>query len=131
MTINYLAVLVAAVLSWIAGAGWYGALGKHWMAALGWRQEDLPRSMPIGPMVTSFIAEVVMAVVLSGLIAHFGGSGLKTGLISAGFCWVGFVATTIAVNNAFQKRSTTLTFIDSGHWLVVLLIQGAVLGLMA
>ena len=46
----------------------------------------------------------------------------------AGAC--GFVATTITVNNAFQKRSFALTLIDGGHWLLVLLVQGTVLGLM-
>ena len=130
MTINYIAVLVAAVISWFAGAGWYGALSKQWMAALGWDKDNLPKSMPIAPMVTSFVAELVMAFILSGLIVHMGNNGLKTGLISAALCWVGFVATTITVNNAFQKRSIALTFIDGGHWLLVLLIQGIVLGLM-
>src|SRR5262249_8244815 len=32
---NYLAIVIAAVVAWLAGAGWYMALGKTWMAALG------------------------------------------------------------------------------------------------
>ena len=31
----YLAILIAAVAAWLAGAGWYMALGKTWTAALG------------------------------------------------------------------------------------------------
>lgn len=129
MTINYLAVLVAAVASWIAGFAWYGVLGKHWMAALGWTEADVPKSMPMGPMAASFIAELVMAAMLAGLIGHFGQAGIRNGIIIGASCWVAFVATTIAVNNAFQKRPVKLTVIDSGHWLVVLLAQGVVIGL--
>ena len=32
---NYLAIVIAAVATWLFGAGWYMALGKPWMAALG------------------------------------------------------------------------------------------------
>ncbi|MSO85064.1 MAG: DUF1761 domain-containing protein [Rhodospirillales bacterium] len=122
MVLNYFAILVAAVASWIAGAVWYGVLGKQWMVALGWNPADAPKSMPVGPMITSFVAELVMALMLAGLIGHFGQAGVGIGVITGALCWLGFVVTTIAVNNAFQKRTIKLTVIDSGHWLVVLLV---------
>jgi hypothetical protein len=40
------------------------------------------------------------------------------------------VITTLAVNHAFQGSKRALTLIDGGHWLGVLLLQGAVIGLM-
>ena len=129
MTLNYVAILVAAVAGWIAGFAWYGALGKHWMAALGWTEADRPKSPPIGPLATTLVAELVMAGLLAGLIGHFGQAGIRNGVIVTAFSWLAFVAPTIAVNNAFQKRTIKLTVIDSGHWLVVLLVQGIVIGL--
>ena len=42
--------------------------------------------------------------------------------------WLGFVITTMAVNNAFRGAKPALTLIDGGHWLGVLLLQGAVIG---
>jgi hypothetical protein len=66
---------------------------------------------------------------MAGLIGHFGQAGVRNGIIVAASSWVAFVATTIVVNNAFQKRPLKLTVIDSGHWLLVLLIQGIVIGL--
>jgi hypothetical protein len=36
--------------------------------------------------------------------------------------------TSMAVNHAFQGAKRTLTLLDGGHWLGVLLIQGALLG---
>jgi len=43
-------------------------------------------------------------------------------------CWLTFVLTTVAVNNAYTFRRWTLTAIDAGHWLGVLLIIGMILG---
>src|SRR5882762_3071324 len=65
--INFLAVLVAAVAGWLVGAAWYGVLGSQWMAALG-RTEDTRRSIPVTPMIIAFIALIVMATMLAGLI---------------------------------------------------------------
>jgi hypothetical protein len=79
-------------------------------------------------MIISFVAELLMAALLAGLIGHFGAVTVKTGLIVGALCWLAFVATTIAVNNAYTGRKLALTAIDSGHWLAVLLIEGAVIG---
>jgi hypothetical protein len=44
---------------------------------------------------------------------------------------VGFVLTTILVNNLFQQRSFTLTLIDGGHWVLALVIEAVVISLLA
>ncbi len=132
MPINFMAVLAAAVASWMVGAAWYGVLAKQWMASLGWTEEDVKSpdgKMPMGPMITSFVAEIIMALVLLGVLSHMKVAGIQIALMVAFLIWLGFVVTTIAVNNAFSKRSIMLTVIDSGHWLLVLLVQGIVLGL--
>jgi hypothetical protein len=131
MTINYLAVLCAAIAAWITGAVWYTVLGNQWKAALGWSEAEIrsrKAKPPIGPMIVSFVAELVMAALLAGLIGHFGAITVKTGVIVGALCWLAFIATTIAVGNAYQGRKIALTIIDSGHWLAVLLIQGAIIG---
>ena len=134
--INYVAILAAAVAAWLAGAVWYGVLGKQWLAALGWTEADMmgpdgKRRMPLGPMILSFVAALIMAFLLSGLMAHIGRVTMRSGIISAALVWVGFVVTTIAVNNAFQRRKMMLTVIDGGHWLLALIVQGAVLGALS
>ncbi len=127
---NYLAIVLAAVVSYGFGALYYGALAKSWMTALGKSEEDLKANGNIAPFVIAIVALLVMATVLAGVMGHLGPGQvtLRNGLISAGFIWVGFVATTLAVNHAFQGARLILTLIDGGHWLAVLLIQGAVIG---
>jgi len=131
--INYVAIITASVASWLVGAVWYGVLGRQWMAALGWTENDVcgpdgKRHMPVGPMILSFIAALVMAFMLSGLMGHVGPISVRSGIISGALVWLGFAIPTMAVNNAFQKRKTALTVIDGGHWLLALIAQGAVLG---
>ncbi len=134
MSINYVSVAAAAAASWVFGAVYYGALGKRWMAALGKTKAEIEtqhgkKSPPLFALILSFAAEALMAAVLYGLIFHIaGGPNIRPSLVTAGFAWVGFVVTVLATNHAYQQAKPSLTLIDSGHWLGVLLIQGLVIG---
>ncbi|MGI9405019.1 MAG: DUF1761 domain-containing protein [Hyphomicrobiaceae bacterium] len=131
--ISYVAVLAAAVASFMFGGAWYGILAKPWMAALGKTEAEIKASgSSATPMVIAFVSQLVMAWALAGVIGHLG-SGQVTvgnGIISAFFVWLGFVVTTQVTNHAFQQQTRSLTLIDCGHWLGVLLIQGLVIGLI-
>ena len=132
--INYLAVLIAAAAGWVAGAVWYMALAKPWMAAVGTTQEKIEASKTQPgaslPFVFAFAANVIMAWVLAGVIGHLGQVTIRTGVISGAFCWLGFVITTMLVNNSFAMRNRMLLLIDGGYWLVVLALMGAIIGAM-
>jgi uncharacterized protein DUF1761 len=132
--INWVGVLVAWIASWLVHGIWYMPFGRPWMRALGWTEADIQtpdgrRRMPARAMLVSLAAELLMTLMLAGIIGHMGGPTITIGLVSGALVWLGFVVTTIAVNNAFQRRPLTLTVIDSGGWLAVLLVQGLVLGL--
>lgn len=124
--ISYLAVLVAAVAAFAFGAAWYGVLGKQWMAAVGMTEQ--PKPVPV-TFILTFICQLVMAWVLAGVIGHLGDVTVWNGLVSAAFVWAGFVLTTMLVNHRFQGARWSLSIIDGGHWLGVLLIMGLVIGL--
>ena len=132
--VNYLAVLVAATAAWITGAIWYTVFSKPWMAAQGKTMEECKAeqaakgSSAFLPFLIVFVSNLVMATMLYGIMKHVGPFTVRAGVISAAFCWVGFVATTIATNYAFQGRKPMLTVIDAGYWLAALLVTGAILG---
>ena len=136
--VNYLSILVAAVAAWLFGALYYGVLGKPWVEAQGKTMEQFKAeyAAKVGklsaqiPFILTFVAELIMAWVLYGILVHLKTFSIRAGLISAAFVWLGFVLTTIAVNNAFSGRKWTLTAIDSGAWLGALLIIGAIVGWM-
>lgn len=135
--LNYWPILIAAIAGFAFGAVWYGALSRQWMAALGRSPADMQKaragmgSVP-WPFIVTFIALLVMAWMFAGVLLHLARGGtamsVRAGMISGFFLWLGFVITTLAVNHAFQGARRSLTLIDGGHWLGVLLIQGAILG---
>jgi len=124
--INYLAVLIAAVLSMPIGAAWYGGLGKQWMKAAGLKEEDVNQDPKI--YIVAVLCQFIIAIFLAGIIGHLATTGIWAGMVTAFFCWFGFVVPTMAVNHRFQGAGWDLTIIDAGHWLLVFLLQGAVIG---
>jgi len=127
LEVNYVAVLVATIASFAFGALWYGALfSKAWLKAIGKSEEDLKRS--VTPMVVTFVAQLVMATMLYGILVHVGIGGIRAGIMSGVMIWAGFVLTSMIINHAFQGAKPMLTLIDGGHFLGVLIIMGGILG---
>lgn len=126
--ISYLAVLIAAIGAFVFGSIYYGSLSKPWMKAAKINPGEANMSPAL--FITSFVAELVMAWVLAGVIGHLGSGEvtLTNGLISGFFIWLGFMATTVAVNQRYEGFGWDLTLIDAGHWLGVALIMGGIIG---
>ncbi|MAS06334.1 MAG: hypothetical protein CL534_16855 [Ahrensia sp.] len=123
---NYVAILVAAIAAYLAGAIYYGWLGKTWMKAARIDPAEAKMSLPL--MVTGFVCELVMAWVMAGVIGHLGEVTIRTGLISAALLWLGFMATTLTVNQRYQGFGWDLTILDGIHWLIVALLMGGIIG---
>jgi hypothetical protein len=134
--INYVAVVVAAVVAWLASAAWYMSLGGIYRAALGITadQAAADRNKPGAflPFIYAFVANLIVAWMLAGVVGHLGPGQVtpKNTVVSAAFLWFGFILTTLFVNYSFHGRSVRLIAIDAGNWLLELLVMGAVIGVM-
>jgi len=128
--VNYIAIVIAALAAFGLGAVWYMVLSRPWMEAVGKSEAELKKEGPAQalPFVIAFVALIVMAWMLAGIMGHLGQVTIRGGVIAGFFVWLGFVITTMGVNHAFSGAPTKLTLIDGGYWLAVLLIQGAVIG---
>src|SRR2546423_2997770 len=134
--INYPAILIAAVIGWLSGAAYYSALGTRWVEAQGKTMEDFHahraaiKGTPAAwlPFALAFAADLVMAWVLAGMVGHLGTVTIRSAVISALFAWGGFVVTTVVLNYSFGGRRYLLAAIDAGHWLIVLVLSGVVIG---
>jgi hypothetical protein len=139
LTVNPWAVLLAATAGWMVGAGYYTLLAQAWVSALGTTMEHLAReqAQKAGtpavwmPFLFAFLAELVMAWVLAGIIVQANAHDFLSGVATGALAWLGLVASTMAVNNLFAGRKLMLTVVDGGHWLLVLLVMGAILGVFA
>ena len=77
--LHALAIVVAAVAAWIFGAVYYGVLGRKWIEAQGKTMEQRKAenagkstTVKVTPFALSFIAELLMASALSGIMFHIG-----------------------------------------------------------
>jgi len=135
--VSQAAVILAAATSFLFGGIWYGMLSGPWMAAANINPARIQGhgkggGAILAPYVIAFLGQLVMAFFLAGLLAHLGAGQvtIKNGLLAAASVWAGFVIAPMAVNHAFQGAKPALTLIDGGHWLGVLLLQGAIIGWM-
>lgn len=129
VAVNWLAIVLATVASMALGAAWYGVLSKQWLEASGRRREDIdPKDFM--PYVWSVLVQLVMAYFLAVLTpALTGAMSIQNGLTVAFLMWLGFVLTSMVLNHRYQGRPWSLTIIDGGYILALLLVQGVVLGL--
>lgn len=126
-----IAILAAAVAGWLFGAVWYTILGRVWQTALGNDPDACKgQKMPLTPMLVSFLAALVMSAVLYQLLINLGVMGIQNGAAAGLTVGIGFVATSVLVNNMFQGKKLMVTLIDSAHWVLALVIEGVVISLL-
>jgi hypothetical protein len=82
-------------------------------------------------MIASFVAALVMSAVLYQVLTNLGVLSVKDAMVAGLTVGVGFVLTTVLVNNLFQQKNFALTIIDGGHWVLALVVEAAVISLLA
>ena len=131
--VNYLAVFVAAIAAFVVGALWYGPLfGKPWRSLMGVPEGMMgmpgTRLSPVAAMAINFLATLVLAYVLSGLLSLLNGVTPGMTLQVALLVWLGFVAPIILNTVLFEGRSIKFYLINTGAQLVQLLAMALVYG---
>jgi hypothetical protein len=138
LEVNYFAVLVAAIVSMIAGFVWYhpAVLGKPWMKLSGHSADSLKAEQKkMGKYYgLSFILALISAYVLYHVMVmsenFFGYPMVQTGITSAFWMWLGFIMPVQATDQIFGKKNWKLFGINTGYQLVALLLMGLVIGYM-
>jgi len=135
--INYLAVLVAALVSIVLGSIWFGPLfGKPWMKLMGISAEDMKKGkqsdviksyalMSLGSLVMAF----VMAHSMVFAMAYLKISGVSAGLQGGLWNWLGYMAPIIMGSQLWEGKSWKLFPIVGGYYLVSLCSMGVILAL--
>lgn len=126
--INWLAIVVVTIASFALGYLWYGPLfGKAWVAALGKEPEDIqPSPTPfIISVVAAAITCIVMALFIESMQIDTWLGGLCIGLLVG----IGFIAASMASDNAFCGYSWTLFYIQAGYRVVYSVLMGIILAI--
>jgi len=129
-SVNWLAIVVATVASMALGFVWYMVFANQWMAAINKTREQIMANNSATPYILAALMQLIMAYSLALFIPRLmGATTISNGLIVAFHAWLGFVITSMIINHRYQGSKWSLTLIDGGYLLGVLLVQGLVIGL--
>lgn len=129
--INYIAVAVATIASYVLGFTWYhwAVFGEAWANALGITKEEADNTEDLGSVfIMSLISGLIKTVCLALLMATIKISGVFGGAFFGAVVAMVFIFTSLAYYNGFARTSSKLTLINSVHSIVELTLIGAIVG---
>ena len=127
--INYLAVIVAALSTFLLGGLWYSPLlfGKAWMRANNFSEEELQTFSKARMFGWSFVFSLIMAVNLAMFLAA-PNTNVTWGMTAGALAGFGWVAMAIAIIGVFENRSWAYILINGGYMTVAFVVMGAIIG---
>lgn len=131
--VNFLAVLIAAVVSMAIGAYWYSpkGFGKQWAELTGKNLDSIDKKAANKSYAMMFVASFVTAFVLANLVRLAGATTVMEGIMVGFWVWLGFVATVQIGVVLWDQKPAKLFYINTLYSLVTLAVNGAILALWA
>lgn len=137
VSVNYLAILAAAIFSMVIGSAWYGPIfGKPWMKLMGWKKENMKGMKQMEMMKlygVQFVGSLLMAFVLAHALvfaaSYLGEKGILAGLQTGFWNWIGFIAPVTLGSVLWEGKSWKLWVLNNAYYLVVLCSMGVILAL--
>ncbi|MGZ6005360.1 MAG: DUF1761 domain-containing protein [Candidatus Saccharimonadales bacterium] len=125
--INWWAVLVATGVNMVVGAVWYSPVlfAKDWAKLVGRKMNEMGDGASSYAITTA--GAFVQGLILSYIVAWSNVTTAVKGAWLGLLIWLAFVAVTQGVNTIFAGGRKKLWAINTGYFLVVLVINGAIL----
>lgn len=127
--VNWLAVVAAALSSFVIGGIWYSPVlfFKAWQRGAGLSDEQLQQGNPAMIYGGSLVLSIVAAAVFAMFLGPSPEVGFATAAgFAAGLCWV---AASFGINYLFERKSLTLFLVNGGYHTLQFTLIGLVLGL--
>ena len=139
--INWLAVLVAAIVIFALGGLWYSPVlfMKKWIALQNRTEEQMRAEAAAANMpllyISAFVTSLLIALVMAHLLGHLAAAvdpNLRQPSVAHGAmfglaCWLGFAAPTSYATAIFSGKPKQLWLIDSTYNLVSFMLAGAII----
>ena len=126
--INYLAVVAAAVSTFVIGGLWYSPLMFHkaWATTNGLSEADLKggEGRIFG---LAFLLALVMAANLAAFLAG-PDTTVVWGATAGALAGAGWVTPAVATLALFERRTLTYVAINGGYFIVTFIVMGTILG---
>jgi uncharacterized protein YebE (UPF0316 family) len=128
LPINYLAVIVAAIVK-VAIAGVWFAIpvnNKAWMTATNSTKEDIKKRTPVA-LVVDLLSSFVLAWILAHAIGYAGAKDIGGGIMVGFFNWLGFILAAQIPTLTWDKRDPRFFTSAQIFMLIAFLVMGAIL----
>jgi hypothetical protein len=126
VTVNYLAVLVAAITVFVLGWLWYSPLlfFKPWMRARGMDPAAAMAGakMPAGKLVIEFVRCFVLAYIITRFVALLGITSWMGAVHFGVMLWIGFPVILLIGSILWDNTPRKVAAIHAGDWLVKILV---------
>ena len=128
-TINYFAVLAAALSTFVLGGVWYSPMlfGKAWMRANNFSDADLQTFSKARMFGWSFVFSLVMALNLAMFLAG-PTTDVIWGMTAGALAGFGWVAMAFAIIGVFENKSWIYILINGCYMTVAFTVMGAIIG---
>jgi len=128
LSINWLAVLAAALSTFLVGGLWYSPVvfGGIWARANGLTEAQLRHGQ-----MRAFVGAFVLAVVMSANLAFFLADSKTTvawGMTAGALAGAGWAAAGLTIVALFERRSAIYILVNGGYLIVSFVLMGAILG---
>jgi hypothetical protein len=127
MDLNYLAIVLAALSTFLLGGLWYSpaVFGKTWMKENGFTEESMRGSNMLKIFGLAFILALISAVNLAMFMGPEKDVSMGAAYgFAAGFGWV---ATFVGTHYLFERKSFKLFLINAGYSVVALTVMGVII----
>ena len=136
--LNWLAIIVAIIASFLLGGLWYGPLfGKAWRKEMGVPEGVKPSGAEMArPMILNIIGTFLTAFVLAHEVQVWRASSWNAGTDASAavygffggfFSWLGFQVPVLLNAVAFERKSWKLFFINAAYLFISLQLIGMIL----
>jgi hypothetical protein len=138
--VNYLAVIVAAIVLFMLGGLWYSPVlfAKRWIALQGRTEEQMRADAAASNMPVMYLLAFLCALIIAWAMAVVANNFIPSQPVAAGswvwrgvklgvFCWFGFVLPTTFATSLFSMKPRQLWMIDAGYNLVSFVLAGAII----
>ncbi|MBL8166052.1 MAG: DUF1761 domain-containing protein [Anaerolineae bacterium] len=131
--VNIVAVIIATIAAVAIGAIWFNApfaFNAIWLKGIGKTKEQVAAEASPISIVAAIIGGLVTALILSVFMDWMGVKTLVNGALVGLLCAVAFAPNLAFIKDLFEGRPRSLSVINAGQDIVILVVVGAIIGAM-
>ena len=129
--INYIEVLVAAVVAFVVGFVWYhpNVFGTMWMkmAKISPDTSGKGKQMMMQSAAIGFVGTLISAYVLAHFVAAWGAMSIMDAVQHGFWAWLGFQMPLTLGPVLWEQKPWNLFFLNGAYWLVSTIVISVIL----